>query len=372
MKRKLCAFAFTFLLFQSLGFFICAQTPIDTVKSKIDSLKTNLKVQNDSLNLKLQKIDSEKNVMSKQLDTLKRNDSLNHTDFGTSFSNALKLAKNYPKILYNKPFKNYWYISILAIIFLIFFLYKSFWYAKNSALLKDDSYASIDGALILKPYNERTYSYSRSQLFWWTIIIVSCYTIFYALYGVLLPLNPSVILLMGSGLAVFIFGKTIDSSQIKNNVLKTELPSRHQDIHAPFSFLHDILSDENGISIHRLQAVAFNVIYGIGFIGYFVMSINSDTPPYPLQEFEQWQLALLGISAAGYLGLKTNENGKETKEARENEALNKDNPPGGNPAETGGKDSIALNKDGKIKDDNLNTSENDEARKFTRDENNYQ
>ena len=47
---------------------------------------------------------------------------------------------------------------------------------------------------------------------------------------------------------------------------------------------------------NRLQAVAFNVIYGIGFIGYFITSINSDVLKYPLMQFEEWQLAVLRAS----------------------------------------------------------------------------
>jgi len=366
MNRK------SFLIASAITFFQFFNMPT-YAQVQMDSVKDLLKKQADTLNNKIEKVNADKIVLAKKVDTLKQNDSIANNAIGTSFSNALKVAIKKPETLYNKSFNKYWYISILTFIFLILFLYKSFWYAKNSALCKDDSYYDDNGQMVLKPYNLRTYSYSRVQLFWWTIIIVSCYSIFYALYGVLLPLNPSVVLLIGSGLAVFIIGKTIDINQIENNNKGTDKPNRHQDIHKSNGLLNDILSDENGISIHRLQAVAFNVIYGIGFIGYFIANINASPPQYPLMQFEEWQLALLGVSAAGYLGLKTSENSNATKPARDTEAGNKPNPPGGSPAEGGGAINIPDDKDGKVPV-NATPSNVDiaAAEKIARDEKNYQ
>ena len=127
-------------------------------------------------------------------------------------------------------------------------------------------------------------------------------------------------MLLGGGLAVQIFGKTIDSSQKEaDKASNNNLPVRHQDVNPSRNLLTDILSDENGISMHRLQSVAFNIIYGIGFIGFFITSMCCHK--YPLINYEGWQFALLGISAAGYLGLKTTENGKDSKEERTNIAM---------------------------------------------------
>ena len=49
-------------------------------------------------------------------------------------------------------------------------------------------------------------------------------------------------------------------------------------------------------------------MFGIGFLAYFIKSLNIQHPKYPLIEFTDWQFALIGISSATYLGLKASEN----------------------------------------------------------------
>jgi hypothetical protein len=171
----------------------------------------------------------------------------------------------------------------------------------------------------MRDEKDRPYSYARVQMFWWSIIIISCYGTFFVLYHRLIPLSPTCIILLGGSLAVQVFGKSIDNSQKEKDKelseeLNNNLTTRHQDLHESKGLLIDILSDENGISMHRLQSVTFNIIYGLGFIGYFITAINCTQ--YPFVEFEGWQLTLLGISAGGYLGLKASENGKGSQKER--------------------------------------------------------
>jgi len=210
-------------------------------------------------------------------------------------------------------------IKIITWLLLAAILFVAFRHFFTSALCRDESYTDGAGQLNLRPAVERPYSYARTQLFWWSIIIFSCYAIFFALYGNLLPLNPTCVLLLGGGLATQLLGKTIDKNQLDNTTQgrgtnAVPNPTRHQDTNPSRGLLTDILSDENGISIHRLQSVAFNIIYGIGFIGYFMKSVGCCQ--YPFIDFEGWQLTLLGISTAGYLGMKTTENSKTTEPAR--------------------------------------------------------
>jgi hypothetical protein len=99
----------------------------------------------------------------------------------------------------------------------------------------------------------------------------------------MLPLNPSVVLLLGGGVGVYIIGRTIDTSSKENQNANPTQPVG--DDKKTQGLLTDILSDEHGVSIHRLQAVAFNVIYGIGFVGCFVQSIKATH--YPFVQYEQ-------------------------------------------------------------------------------------
>ncbi len=224
-------------------------------------------------------------------------------------------AIQHPEKLYAHPIHGVW--EVLGWIFLVAMVFYFMWLFINSALCRNESFDPADGQL--RPLKDRPFSYARVQLFWWTLIILSCYWYFFMSYGVLLPLNSSIALLLGGPLAVFVFGKTIDNTQIKNNNADDNLPSRHQDIEKSKGLLTDILSDNTGISIHRLQAVFFNTIYGIGFIQYFCNNVKDHK--YPLIEFEPWQLALLGISAAGYLAIKANENPEATKVQRKTQAM---------------------------------------------------
>jgi hypothetical protein len=296
------------------------------------------------------KIDTAKQAITKQVDSLNNTKESNTID--SSFFNAWQMAKMNPCPLYNydkikckkcstKPDtvceggKGGIVITIIAWLLIAVFLFYAVKFFRTTALCRDESYTyDSSNQLVLRPEKERPYSYARTQLFWWSIIICTCYGIFFALFGHLLPLNPTCIILLGGGLVTQLLGKTIDRSQMDNTSKNQTVqsistqqnsnddgtpatkPTRHQDQSTTIDFLTDILSDENGVSIHRLQSVMFNVIYGVAFIGYFINSISCCE--YPLIEFEGWQLTLLGISTAGYLGMKATENSKSTEQARVN------------------------------------------------------
>jgi len=119
-------------------------------------------------------------------------------------------GQSQPEKLYAESFEHHVVISVVTFIFLAFFLFKFFQYFFTTGLSRDDTYGK-DGTL--KAVKDRTFSYGRVQLCWWTLLILFCFIWFYALYGVLLPLNSSVVLLLGGGMTVFIFGKTIDKNR---------------------------------------------------------------------------------------------------------------------------------------------------------------
>jgi hypothetical protein len=241
-------------------------------------------------------------------------DSLNTSNVDTLSAHPLSSSEAIlnPGPLYVHPIHGFW--EVTGWIFLITLICCFVWLFLKSAMCRDESF---DSNSQLRPLKERPFSYSRVQLCWWSLIILVCYWYFFMRYGVLLPLTSTIAFLLGGPIAVFVFGRTIDNTQIKTN--NEEVPTRHQDTEKSQGFFIDILSDDTGISIHRLQAALFNVIYGIGFISYFLNSIQ--TQKYPFIQFETWQFALLGISAAGYLAIKANENPDATKPQRKEEAL---------------------------------------------------
>jgi hypothetical protein len=248
----------------------------------------------------------------KQTDSLSYTESI-HSNYLILDQNIIDSIKVHPKEMLYKEYilgkgphdLGSKILFTVSLALLLAFLYLGFYLAAKTALCRDESFDST--GQIIKEIHRRPYSYSRVQLFWWTIIILSSYIFFYGITGVLPPLNSTSAMLLGLGVVVYAFGKIIDQRQIK-----TTPPGRRiQDENTSNDFFTNILSDETGISIHRFQALVFNVIFGIGFISSFIKGIVHQQYPFP--DFGDWQLAMLGISSATFLTLKTRENDK-TKE----------------------------------------------------------
>ncbi len=152
--------------------------------------------------------------------------------------------------------------------------------------------------------NKKPYSFSRTQLLWWTVIVITCFVINMAITGNIdgIIVGSSLVLL-GISAGTTLAGRVIDNSQSDAS------DQTHQDEPSE-GFWMDILSDQNGVSIHRFQALLFNISIGIAFIVQFIASMKSATTGQviPLPELDQASLGLLGISSGTYAALKFNEN----------------------------------------------------------------
>ncbi|MEC5172416.1 MULTISPECIES: hypothetical protein [Chryseobacterium] len=172
------------------------------------------------------------------------------------------------------------------------------WLAVKTDLLKD---TQVDNG------SEKTYSFSRSQLFYWTMIVIICLCAGMGNNGnfdLLLKLKePSILLLLGISVGTASVATYIDN-EIPN-------PKKNTDSNG---FIRDILSDAGGISVHRYQALLFNIIFGLVFVCQFI----NNTTEFPV--FDNYALALMGTSSAGYLLIKTNE--KQKKTVSDNSGIN--------------------------------------------------
>lgn len=183
------------------------------------------------------------------------------------------------------------WITVALLLLLIILLDKKYY------LLRDVSVAK-----------QKPYSYSRVQLSWWTIIIIASFISIFITKGNLPILDSSLIILLGISSGTTGVASIIDVSDrsIENAVLIQNLESEN--------FFLDILSDANGISIHRLQAFLFNLIIGIWFLVMVAEGLCSCTNKTCINTIlpivDPNKLLLLGVSAATYAGLKTNENKK--------------------------------------------------------------
>jgi hypothetical protein len=182
------------------------------------------------------------------------------------------------------------------------------YFAFRSEMLRD---------VVVKPggdYRKVPFSFARTQLLWWSLIIISCFCVYYGVKGQLVDLsaNYACLVLMGISLGTTTAAKIIDNTDISQNL------ERHQDTHPSKGMLIDILSDEKGISVHRFQAVAFNLIFGVMFITHFMAECE-------FLILNDLALSLMGISSTAYIGLKLNENTKAKDQSGPGEAA--DTPP---------------------------------------------
>ena len=210
-----------------------------------------------------------------------------------------------------KPFETHqvWFwIPFIFLLLLTFLL--------RNSILKDASAAK-----------KKPYSYSRTQLVWWSIIVLSCFIAVYFNTGYIPTFYDSTLILLGISAGTLATAKLTDNSDAANpNITRT------QDDESK-GFLNDILSDENGISIHRFQAVVFNVIIGLWFVqqflcnlkGFHQCSVVSTDCHFPacldcvldvtkkgidslIPDISNNNLILIGLSAGTYAALKTTEN----------------------------------------------------------------
>lgn len=193
---------------------------------------------------------------------------------------------------------------MLIVVIVVFSLAVAWW----SNLLKDPITSNADFLAAAKrtvKYKDATdpdkiprpYSLSRSQLGIWTIVIGCSY-----LYMQLcrdccignIEIDTGLLTLMGISAGTAALGSVIDSTN--NQVV------HHQDGPSE-GFLMDILSDQNGISIHRFQ----NVIWTVIAVVIFLCQLHQ-VECLKLPTLDNNLIALTGISSLTYLGLKINEN----------------------------------------------------------------
>ena len=174
----------------------------------------------------------------------------------------------------------------------------------------------------LSKASPRPYSFSRVQLAWWSVIIISAFTTIMLQTGHAPNLHSSTLVLLGISAGTTAVARVIDLADQQNSLV-----FRHQDMKTSNFFL-DLLSDQNGVSIQRFQALIFNAVFGIWFIASVLGNLGD--PNYCLTDFAKGDpylaqcllhstdflipivsennLILLGLSSATYAALKITEN----------------------------------------------------------------
>jgi hypothetical protein len=161
------------------------------------------------------------------------------------------------------------------------------------AVLLDKRALRDASSLVRKPY-----SLARVQLWWWTVLVLVNWILAYGIQKQLWQLNGTCLTLLGISVATTSAARLIDKSDSAHGGL------RHQDVaESQAGFLVDLLSDERGLRLHRLQSVAFHLAYGTGFVIAVFSGNGSEFP-----SFDPTTLVLFGLSSVTYLTLKALEN----------------------------------------------------------------
>ena len=201
-------------------------------------------------------------------------------------------------------------------------------YARRGGLIHDSN-PPAPGPGKLKPY-----SLALTQAAWWFFIVLGSFGFIYLITGDYNTISDQALVLMGLGtgtaLGAFMINAskrdtadtqlstlrpqlaqlTAEAGQTNDPVLLAEkraklLELRKQIVEAesgltkPESdgFKNDILTDVNGIALHRFQMAAWTLTLGLIFIIGVYRSLA-------MPEFSVILLALMGISAGTYLGFK--------------------------------------------------------------------
>lgn len=152
---------------------------------------------------------------------------------------------------------------------------------------------------------KKPYSYARAQLTWWTVIVLSGFATIILKRQEIPTLTNGILILLGISSATTMAARLSDNSdqdQTETKGLIQNMPGQN--------FLLDILSDSNGVSIHRLQAVLFNIVIGFWFIHETLTNMVDPALNMSniLPDIEPNNLILMGLSAGTYAALKTTEN----------------------------------------------------------------
>ena len=196
-----------------------------------------------------------------------------------------------------------------------------------------------------------TYSLGRFQMAVWFVTVVFAFLFAYAVTGDTSPIPQGTLILMGIGAGTALGAAAIDlnkrtaskTDRINWTSEKAALQQQIQDLQskitsAPTSdpnlpllqqqlltaqqrlltvsaqlgripatevaasegFIQDLLSDENGISFHRLQVFGWTLVFWAVFVSMLFKKVT-------MVDFDATQLALMGISGSTYLGFKLQE-----------------------------------------------------------------
>jgi len=200
----------------------------------------------------------------------------------TSSFSAVSTVTNFQlEVIPKTPFHIY---LILLIVTLIAFVYL----CSHTTVIRG---GNAGQELAIRPY-----SLSLFQMAFWFFLVIAAYVFIWLICDELNTITDSVLGLIGIGAATAVGAKIVN-----DRTTGTDAPT------VTGGFVNDLISDANGVSIHRLQMFVWTLVLGVIFLA----SVYNDLA---MPEFSATLLGLMGISSGTYLGVKT-QAGKEPPSA---------------------------------------------------------
>jgi hypothetical protein len=214
-------------------------------------------------------------------------------NFGVSDENGKDISAANPGMtfIWSPEWKSWAGGIVFVIVLLLFVLLGAF-----TSLVRDV------GRAVSVPFKQRTFSLARTQMAWWTLIVVGSYIYEWIASGTMPPLSAQALALMGIYSVLTVSSRSVDLNR------QTKFPPS-----SPGVFFNDLVSDESGVAIHRVQMLVFTIIVGLMFI-YQVVTTTS------MPALEPYTLTMIGISGATYIGLKATEPQPKQEENADNAA----------------------------------------------------
>jgi hypothetical protein len=149
------------------------------------------------------------------------------------------------------------------------------------------------------------YSLSRFQLAFWSILVVAAYLFIWLITKELDTITGSVLALLGIGSATALGAKLIDTGKTSaaagdGQQAQPALAPPPTKVAVSQGFLHDVLSDAEGISLYRFQLFVWTWVLGVIFVASVYNGLQ-------MPQFNPTLLGLMGISSGTYLGFKVPE-----------------------------------------------------------------
>jgi hypothetical protein len=190
------------------------------------------------------------------------------------------------------------------------------WLSGRTGLLRGRGEGMAEG-------DRAPYSLARFQLGFWGFLVIAAYIFIWMITGELDTITGSVLALLGIGSGTALGAAMIDQGKDEKDKEETAESAAAAAEAAPAAtpapapkpvrpvtsrgFLKDVLSDEGGVSIHRLQLFVWTIVLGIIFCSVVYGSLE-------MPQFSSTLLGLMGISSGTYLGLKVPETKSGKKE----------------------------------------------------------